>query len=177
MSFVDVLIILLFMAGVVIGYMKGMLSQISAICGVVAGLIVCNLFGGVATDILKLLIPESANWPAASVTASAVAHIVLFVLVFLSVLLAGNALRSVFKHMHLGAIDKVGGMALCVFRYLLYLSILLNLWHFISPHSSTFTTRHMMNNVPFEIVLDMAPFTFGMDEMPSETIDVNAGNN
>lgn len=170
MYFIDIVILLLVAAGAVIGYMKGVLSQISSICGVVLGLIVCNILGGVATDIFMVVVPESAKWPAASITASAMAHIVLFALVFLSVMLASNTIRSACNHLSLGGIDKIGGAGLCIFKYLIGLSILLNMWHFISPKSDTFTTRHAMNNVPFEVVLDMAPFTLGMDEMPSSTI-------
>lgn len=174
MYFIDIVILLLVIAGAVIGYMKGILSQISSIIGVVLGLIVCNILGGVATDVFMAVVPESAKWPAASVTAGAMAHIVLFILVFLSVMLASNAIRSTFKHLSLGGIDKVGGAALCVFKYLIGLSILLNMWHFIAPKSDTFTTRHAMNNVPFEVVLDIAPFTLGMDEMPSSTLQLPA---
>lgn len=174
MSFIDILILVLVIAGAVIGYMKGMVSQISSICGVVLGLVVCNLFGGAATDIFKALVPESANWPAANVTASAIAHIVLFVLVYLSVLLAGGMIRAMVKSLDLGSIDKVGGSVLCAFKYVLCLSILLNLWHFVNPDSDTFTTRHSMGNVPFEMALDLAPFTFGMSEMPSNTLKVDS---
>ena len=129
MSFIDIMIILLVVLGIIIGWMKGFVSQISSICGIVLGLVACNLFGGWATDVLKLLIPESCNWPAADVTVSATAHIVLFVVVFLSVLLAGTLIKSIVNSLHLGVIDKVGGAAFCSFKYLLYLSILLNLWY------------------------------------------------
>ena len=94
MSFIDIMIILLVVLGIIIGWMKGFVSQISSICGIVLGLVACNLFGGWATDVLKLLIPESCNWPAADVTVSATAHIVLFVVVFLSVLLAGTLISQ-----------------------------------------------------------------------------------
>lgn len=177
MYFIDIVILLLVIAGAVIGYMKGILSQISSICGVVLGLIVCNIFGGVATDIFMAVVPESAKWPAASITASAMAHIILFILVFLSVMLASNAIRSMFKSLNVGEIDKAGGVVLCIFKYLIGLSILLNMWHFISPNSDTFTTRHALNNVPFEVVLDMAPFTLGMDEMPSNTLKLTDEHN
>lgn len=170
MSFIDIMIILLVVLGIIIGWMKGFVSQISSICGIVLGLVACNLFGGWATDVLKLLIPESCNWPAADVTVSATAHIVLFVVVFLSVLLAGTLIKSIVNSLHLGVIDKVGGAAFCSFKYLLYLSILLNLWYLISPHSDTFTTPHAMNNKPFEVVIDMAPFTLGAEKLPSREI-------
>ena len=170
MSFVDITILLIVVAGAIIGYIKGFVRQISSICGIVLGLIACNMFGGWATDVLRLLVPESAGWPAADVTVKATAHISLFVVVFLSVLLAGTIIRSVFSSLHLGIIDNVCGSVLCVFKYLLCLSIVLNLWYLISPDGDTFKTRHAMNNKPFEVVLDMAPFTFGVDKMPSSTL-------
>lgn len=176
MSFIDIMILLLVVLGIIVGCIKGLVSQISSICGIVLGLIVCNLFGGWATDVLKLLLPESANWPAGNVTVSVTAHIVLFVLVFLSVLLAGTLIKSIVNSLHLGAIDKVGGAVFCSFKYLLIFSMLLNLWYIISPHSDTFTTHHAMNNKPFEVVIDMAPFVLGAEKLPSNEIGNGDGS-
>lgn len=173
MSFVDIVILLIVVLGAIIGFMKGMLSQISSIGGIILGLVACNLFGKWATGIFGQLVPESAGWPYAEVTVTAVANIVLFILVFLSVMLLGGTLKSIVKSLKLGIIDKVGGLLLCVFKWMLAFSIVLNVWHTIKPDSDTFTTCHMMNNVPFEVALDLAPFTFGMDEMPSRTLKVN----
>ena len=170
MSFIDIMIVMLVLLGIIIGWIKGFVKQISSICGIALGLVACNLFGGWATDILKLILPESANWPAAGVTVSATAHIVLFVLVFLGVLLIGTLIKSLVKSMQLGVVDKAGGALFCSFKYLLCFSIVLNLWYLISPHSDTFATRHAMNNKPFEVVLDMAPFTLGSDKLPSREI-------
>lgn len=176
MSYIDITILVLVVLGIIIGWMKGLVSQVSSICGIVLGLIACNLFGSWATDVLKLIIPEAAKWPAASVTVSATAHIVLFVVVFLSVLLAGTLIRSIVTSLHLGIIDKVGGAAFCSFKYLLYLSIVLNLWYIVKPQSDTFATTHSMNNKPFELVMDMAPFTLGAEKLPSKEIGGGDGS-
>ena len=157
MSFIDIIILLIVIAGAIIGYLKGFVKQISSICGIILGLVACNLFGDWATDVLQLIIPESAHWPAAAVTVKATAHIALFIVIYLSTLLVGTLLRSMFT-------------SLCF-------SMLLNLWYIIHPASDTFTTRHAMNNRPFEAVLDMAPFTFGLDKMPSSTLTKSAPDN
>ena len=177
MSFIDIIILLIVIAGAIIGYLKGFVKQISSICGIILGLVACNLFGDWATDVLQLIIPESAHWPAAAVTVKATAHIALFIVIYLSTLLVGTLLRSMFTSLHIGAVDKACGSLLCIFKYLLCFSMLLNLWYIIHPASDTFTTRHAMNNRPFEAVLDMAPFTFGLDKMPSSTLTKSTPDN
>ena len=112
MSFIDIIILLIVIAGVIIGYLKGFVKQISSICGIILGLVACNLFGDWATDVLQLIIPESAHWPAAAVTVKATAHIALFIVIYLSTLLVGTLLRSMFTSLHIGAVDKACGSLL-----------------------------------------------------------------
>ena len=170
MTFVDTITVLLFVASVVIGYMRGLVKQATSLVGYILGIIACNAFGDTATDILLTVMPSAAQWPLASVTTHAVAVIVLFLLISLSVRVAGMFLRSIVDMLHLGIIDNIGGSALCLFKYFFIFSILLNLWLMINPTSDTFTTEHILGNRPFVETINLAPRVLGSESLPGDSL-------
>ncbi|MGN0213929.1 MAG: CvpA family protein [Muribaculaceae bacterium] len=172
MTFVDTITVLLFVASAVIGYMRGLVKQVTSLVGYILGIIACNVFGDTATDILLTVMPSAAQWPLASVTTHAVAVIVLFLLISLSVRVAGMFLRSVIGMLHLGIVDNIGGSALCLFKYFFIFSILLNLWLMINPTSETFTTQHILGNRPFVETINLAPRVLGAESLPGDSLKV-----
>ena len=170
MTFVDTITVLLFVASVVIGYMRGLVRQATSLLGYLLGIIACNMFGDTATDILLTVMPSAAEWPLASVTTHAVAVIVLFLLISLSVRVAGMFLRSVIGMLHLGIVDNIGGSALCLFKYFFIFSILLNLWLMVNPTSDTFTTEHILGNRPFVETINLAPRVLGAETLPGDSL-------
>lgn len=170
MTFVDTITVLLFVASVLIGYMRGLVRQATSLLGYILGIIACNMFGDTATDILLTVMPSAAEWPLASVTTHAVAVIVLFLLISLSVRVAGMFLRSVIGMLHLGIVDNIGGSALCLFKYFFIFSILLNLWLMVNPTSDTFTTEHILGNRPFVETINLAPRVLGAETLPGDSL-------
>ena len=170
MTFVDTITVLLFVASVVIGYMRGLVRQATSLLGYILGIIACNMFGDTATDILLTVMPSATEWPLASVTTHAVAVIVLFLLISLSVRVAGMFLRSVIGMLHLGIVDNIGGSALCLFKYCFIFSILLNLWLMVNPTSNTFTTEHILGNRPFVETINLAPRVLGAETLPGDSL-------
>ena len=170
MTFVDTITVLLFVASVVIGYMRGLVRQATSLLGYILGIIACNMFGDTATDILLTVMPSAAEWPLASVTTHAVAVIVLFLLISLSLRVAGMFLRRVIGMLHLGIVDNIGGSALCLFKYFFIFSILLNLWLMVNPTSDTFTTEHILGNRPFVETINLAPRVLGAETLPGDSL-------
>jgi len=70
----------------------------------------------------------------------------------------------------LGFIDRLGGSLLFLFKYAFILSIVLNLLYAVNPDLDTFGTKHMMNNKPYEMTLDLMPAILGSDVMPSDSL-------
>lgn len=149
-----------------------MVSQVTSIVGYVLGIIACNAFGDTATELLVSVMPSAAEWPLPKVTTHAVAVIVLFVVISLSVRVAGMFIKNTIKLLHLGVIDKIGGSALCLFKYFFIFSIVLNLWLLINPKSDTFSTEHILDNKPFVATLNLAPRVLGQESLPGDSLKV-----
>jgi hypothetical protein len=88
----------------------------------------------------------------------------------LAIRLAMHLFKGTLESIHLGFIDKAGGSLLFMFKYAFLLSIALNLLYAFNPDMDTFGTKHMMNNKPYEMTLDLMPAILGSDKMPSDSL-------
>ena len=175
MTLIDTILLLIVLAGAVIGFRKGLIGQLSTIVAFVLGVSACVLLGDAATSALLTLNPKAAEWPLSGVTVHAVAVTVLFLLVALTVRVIGFFVKRLTRATHMGPIDRAGGAALCIFKWAFALSIVLNMWLAMSPGSEMFSTRHALDNKPFEATLDLMPCVLGHEAMPSDSLPVNTG--
>lgn len=170
MTFVDVLILLIALGALVIGWRKGLIKQLASLVSWAVGIIVCLFLGDEVTQLFLAINPEAANWPLASITVKAVALSILFLVVTLVIRVIAYVTRKVVKVARLGCLDRIGGAALFAFKYMFLLSIVLNLLYAYNPDADTFGTKHMLNNKPYEITLDLMPRVLGADVMPSDSL-------
>ena len=170
MTLFDMLLVLIVLGGLVFGFRKGLVRQVASLVSWAVGIAVCLLFREQIAAAFLAVNPSAAQWPLAGVTVKAVSLALVFMVVTL--LLRGVAflLRGAIKAVHLGCLDSWGGAALFVFKYVFALSIVLNLLYAFNPDSETFGTRHMLNNRPYEMTLDLMPRVLGSDEMPSDSL-------
>lgn len=125
------LLVLAIVAGV-LGFMKGLVRQIGSIAGIVAGIIVCRLYGHDAAAWLGRVASTPAE-DSALITICAYAG--LFVLAYLGCIIAASLLRKVVSSLHLGLIDRVAGAALKIFVWAMLVSLALNVWVAFAPES------------------------------------------
>ena len=170
MTFVDTIIVLIALGAIVIGWRKGLIKQAASLISWAIGIVACLFMGDAVTQAFLAINPDAANWPLSSITVKAVALSLLFLIVTLVVRVIAYITRKVVKGARLGCLDRIGGAALFAFKYLFILSILLNLFYAYNPDAETFGTKHMLNNKPYEVTLDLMPFVLGADVMPSDSL-------
>ena len=170
MTLIDTLIAIIVVAGIVWGYRKGLIGQLASIVSYALGIAACVTMGDKAAEVLLAVNPEAAQWPMSGVTVHAVATLVLFLLVALTVRVIAFFVKSITKAVHLGFFDRLGGSALCVFKWLFVLSIVLNLLLVLNPSNEMFSTRHAINNKPFEATLNLMPAVLGNDTLPADSL-------
>ena len=170
MGLIDIIILIVAILGLILGYMKGFVGQLSTICGIVLGIIVCNMFGDWATSILVEIVPESAGWPMPEYTTSAIANIVLFLIVFLSIKLVGMMFKSVLKTLHLNLFDRLAGSLFCAFKYLLVVSIVLNIAFVFFPSAASFANS---GNALTRWTMNLTPTLLGANSLPQMFDDLS----
>ena len=170
MTLIDCILLLILLGALVIGWRKGLVRQTASLVSWAVGIAVCLFFGDEITRLFLAINPDAANWPLASITVKAVALAIFFLLVTLTLRILSYITRKVIKAANLGCLDRMGGAALFLFKWLMVLSILLNLLYAYNPDASTFGTRHMLGNKPYEFTLDLMPRILGADHMPSDSL-------
>ncbi len=162
--------ILIVIGGIVLGYRKGFIGQLSSLVSWIVAIVLCYKFGDLIQSIFLALVPSAADWPLSTVTVKTVSLAFAFLLVTVVIRLAMRLFKGALKAADLSFIDRLGGSLLFMFKYAFILSIALNLLYAINPDMDTFGTRHMLNNKPYEMTLDLMPRVLGSDQMPSDSL-------
>ena len=170
MTLVDAILILIVVGGLVLGYRKGLVGQLSSLVSWVIAIILCYQCGDLCKNVFLALVPSAAQWPLASITVKAVSLAFAFLIVMVAVRLVMRLFKGTLEAVKLGFLDKAGGSLLFMFKYAFVVSIALNLLYAINPDMDTFGTMHMMNNKPYEATLDLMPRVLGSDKMPSDSL-------
>ena len=170
MTIVDALIILIVLGGLVLGYRKGFIGQLSSLISWVVAIVLCYKCGELAQDIFLSIVPSAAEWPLSSITVKTVSLAFAFLIVMLIVRLVMRLFKGALNTVHLGVIDKMGGSLLFMFKYAFVLSIVLNLLYAFNPDMDTFGTEHMLKNKPYEFTLYLMPHVLGSEKMPSDSL-------
>ncbi|MDE6287080.1 MAG: CvpA family protein [Muribaculaceae bacterium] len=134
MSAFDIFVIIVALAGAVLGFRKGLIAQAGQIIALMGGIMVCRIFGPQAVAMLSPEIPA----PAAD---TAIAYALLFIAAYFIILLVARLVRGVISAVHLGVLDRLAGAVFKACVWLLILSVLLNVWAALIPGSDLTDTR------------------------------------
>ena len=170
MTLVDALLILIVLGGIVLGYRKGFIGQLSSLVSWIVAIVLCYKFGDVIQGIFLAIVPSAADWPLSTVTVKTVSLAFAFLVVMVAIRLIMRLFKGALKAADLTFIDRLGGSLLFMFKYAFILSIILNLLYAINPDLDTFGTKHMLQNKPYEMTLDLMPRILGSDKMPSDSL-------
>ena len=170
MTIFDAIIILIVLGGLVLGYRKGLIGQMSSLISWVVAMVLCYKCGDLFRDWFLAVVPSAADWPLSSITVKTVSLAFAFLLVMVVIRLLMRLFKGTLESVHLGFLNKFGGSLLFMFKYAFILSIVLNLLYAFNPDMDTFATRHMLNNKPYEFTLDLMPTVLGSDKMPSDSL-------
>ena len=170
MTIVDAIIILIVLGGLVLGYRKGLIGQLSSLISWVVAIVLCYKCGDLVKDLFLAFVPSAAEWPLSSITVKTVSLAFAFLIVMVVIRLLMRLFKSTLESFHLGFLNKAGGSLLFIFKYAFLLSIALNLLYALNPDMETFGTKHMLDNKPYEFTLDLMPRILGSEQMPSDSL-------
>ena len=170
MTLIDAIILLIVLGGLVLGYRKGFIGQLSSLVSWVVAIVLCYKCGDLVQSIFLSIVPSAAEWPLSSITVKTVSLAFAFLIVMLVIRLLMRLFKGALKAVNLGFVDRLGGSLLFMFKYAFILSIVLNLLYAINPDMDTFGTKHMLKNKPYELTLDLMPRILGSDKMPSDSL-------
>ncbi len=162
MTTFDIIILVFVAVGLATGLYKGFISQLGSIAAIILGIVACRLWGDVAVGIVSGWLdpsPENSAWSVYAVTI--IGYVVLFVVVYLAVVLLARLLHKLSHVMMMGPLDHIAGALLGIFKWLLLLSVLVNLWLVCSPGSKAVEDSRLAGGKVAAWVKGFAPSLLG----------------
>lgn len=164
MGFLDIIFIILFAGGAVIGYRKGAIAQIGSLAAIAAAVIACRTSGEWAAEIAARFL--GADDPAASsmtiYSAKVLGYGALFGIVWLGVWLIAGFFRKATHAIMLGTVDRVAGSVFLILKWFMVISLMLNLWKIIDPESQLFSSSKLAGGELLRLVMEMTPWILGV---------------
>lgn len=163
MTAIDILILVIIAVGGVMGFSKGLMSQLGQIAAVVAGIIAARFFGDALSGLF-------AGNEAPSAMDAVCGYGIAFLLAYGLAWLVARMVRGVIHTVHLGILDRIGGAAFKIAQWGLVLSLAINFYLLISGDDERL---HDPGSPWRQAAVDFAPAVLGY---LSDIASNNTGN-
>ena len=144
------------------GWRRGFVYQLASVLAVAFGIVAARLLGPGATEWLEGYFPHSDS-PIAAYTYTVLGAGVAFVVVYALISLLAIILRGIMKVIHLGALNSIAGAALGIAKWVVLLSVILNVILALKPSSKLADYCDDDDGNIVELVMDAAPALMGID--------------
>lgn len=160
MSTIDIILIVVCAAAAIAGFAKGAVRQIGSAAGVVAAFVAARLFGAQVGYALHTPQPgESAFTP---VMIEIMGCVIVFVIVWTVVFIIVRLVRGIISAVGLSPVDRLGGAAVMIIKWLIAISLILNVWYFFEPGSPLFKSSRLWGGTLLQRVMDLFPWLMGI---------------
>lgn len=159
MNAIDIIILVVIAGAAIYGLYRGFIKQLSSLAAIALGVIGCRLFGNDVGVMAMSLMPDTLNNPT---IANFIGIAILFILIYLTVELIASLLHSLSHALMLGWLDHLLGSVFSLFKWLLILSIILNVWELVSPQNPIFSNSTLMDGEMLPGIMNIAPKLLGI---------------
>ncbi len=163
MSSIDLLIVAVFAASILFGIWKGLIAQLGIVGGIAGGIVACRLLGDPVASLIGHLTNAEKGSTADAYIDSMVANIIIFAVVFTTIVFLSRMLRTIASVMCMSVVDRVAGMLFSLFSWLLALSLLMNIWQMAHPNDSLANKGKLNDGRAVRSMLDFAPDILGSE--------------
>ena len=159
MSTIDFILTGIILVALIAGFYKGLVNQLASLGGVVLGIIVSRVLADNVGTMLAAHFPNALENPTLAHIAGG---IVVYLVVYFTIRVAASLLHKLTHILMMAWLDHLLGAIFSVFKWMLMASVLLNLWHLISPDSAIFSSSTLMDGELMPKVMELAPHLFGI---------------
>lgn len=158
MATINIIICAAIVIGFYAGYRRGIVKQIGSLVALLVAIMACYSLGDSASVFAAHLMGyDEESGPVKLAMAAAIGRIALFFIVWWGLGLAIRVLHDVIKAIRLGVVNSVAGAVFMVFKVILVVSVILNLWKMKSPDSEQIASGGVLTDA----VASVAPALMG----------------
>ena len=154
MAFIDIILVVLLLFGLIRGFMKGLFVEIASLVALIAGVYGAIHFSNFAAEFLD----SSLDWDEKYI--NIVAFAITFVIIVLVIALAGKALTKLANFAALGILNKLAGGLFGALKTGLILSVLLIVFDNLNNSIPFADENDLEDSILYEPVKGLAPMIF-----------------
>ncbi|MCC8072019.1 MAG: CvpA family protein [Bacteroidales bacterium] len=143
----ELILVAIVLITAVLGYRRGAIRQVGSILGIVVGIVACRLWGAQAAQ---------------SIGSNIGAYAALFIVGWVTTTLLARLLRGFSHAILLGPVDGLVGAVLMVFKWLVVISLALNIWQALVPDSAFLHPEGEGNQQAMTALLRLTPWLMDM---------------
>lgn len=166
MTWFDIFIYIVIIYCVFKGYKTGLVKQLATLTGLVAGAI---LSGQISSLLLPLL---QSKLQSSDYILAPLSYILAFILIMLAFYLLGTLIQGIVEAAKMGTLNRLAGIALCLTKWILAVSIIVNLiaqidsGHHIISHDTISRSRTYEYVQPFAPqIVPFLKFEFDQEQL------------
>lgn len=151
MNWFDILVAIIILYSFFKGYSSGFIKQLASLAGIIACILLSGKVSSVILPHLQKLgnIPDKLLEPAAFIAA--------FIIIAAAFLLLGHMLQSILETIKLGFINKIAGAGLGLIKWMIVLSMILNLLVKIDEHHVILPADISARSLTYKYIQPIAP--------------------
>lgn len=150
MQIIDIIIVVLVLAGIITGFRKGFIKQLATLTGLVVGLLAAKALYGVVGEKLTGTITDDPS----------LAHLAAFILIWLVVPIAFTLVASVITKaleiISLGWLNRILGAALGAVKWTLFISLLICVLNYIDADGKIISRQLREQSMLYKPVGELA---------------------
>lgn len=159
MGWIDIFLIIVLAGAFLLGYSEGLIGQIGSLSGIVLGVLAVWILGTPVTNLTASLMgaqTKTEYYEAAFIGCGA-----MFVLIWGGTWYFGRLLHRFIRKIKLSFVNNLTGAFFMVFKWSLVISLLLNVWHLLSPSSTIFFSSRLLEGRFFHFFMNLGPWIMG----------------
>ncbi|PJB11513.1 MAG: colicin V production protein [Flavobacteriales bacterium CG_4_9_14_3_um_filter_40_17] len=158
MNYIDLTIGVILAVGLVRGFMKGFIVEVASLLALLLGLYGAYTFSDFVAEYLK----SQFNWSFEHL--KLISFFLTFIFIAFTVNLLGKALTKIAEAVALGIFNKLLGAFFGGLKWMLILSVLINLFEILMGKTSFDRPRIVQESRLFEVVKRVSPAIYGVWE-------------
>lgn len=151
MNSIDLILFILIAIGFVIGLFKGLVRELASLAAIVLGIWGAKIFSVPVTNWLLSAFNLSPK------IAVAIAYLVVFLAFVLVLLIVAHLIEKLFSAVALGGLNKFFGGLFGAFKYMLIISVLLNVFEAFDKRFSIVEKETKEDSIGYEPLLKLGP--------------------
>lgn len=160
MTFIDIVILAVFVLSAVMGFRKGLIKQISSVAAIFIALIACRVFGPQLSCVILSATGEETS-SMSHYCSSILAYAGIYIVVYYAVIFVAHMLKTVTHTLMLGPLDRIAGALVNIIKWFMALSVALNLYITLFPSTRLAEMSHLDSGRPVKWIIELAPAAWG----------------